>query len=358
MTRLRIAVIGLGWWSSMVHLPALTVNPAAEVVAVCDPSPERRQHAMDTFDIKDSYADVDDLLAAGVADAVLVATPHSTHAPIVSRCLEAGLDVLVEKPMATTAEQAWALVEVAARTGRRLSVGLTYQYAATASRIRQAVRTELGELVCVNAEFSSATLPLFAMTDPAEMSADPNAAHGSTYSDPATGGGQAHSQLTHLLGAVLWAAGDQAREVTAFMDNRSLAVDVVDALAFRLSGGALGVASSTGTTPAGVPPRHRLRFHGTRGMVEWDMLRATASIFTDRGTEILEPPPHLPAYPRTGVSADFVAMIVDGGPNRAPADVAAAGVALIEAAHASARSGRVAEVTQGRLESISRGMSG
>ena len=352
MTRLRVAVLGLGWWSSTVHLPALNSNPAAQVVAVCDPSPERRQHALDAFDIDHGYADVDDLLAAGVADAAVVVTPHVTHAPIVSRCLQAGLDVLVEKPMATTAEQAWALVDVAARTGRRLSVGLTYQYAATAARIQQAVRAELGDLVCINADFSSATLALFATTGPADMSADPTVAHGSTYSDPGTGGGQAHTQLTHLLSAMLWATGDQAVEVTAFMDNRGLAVDVVDALAFRLAGGALGVASSTGTTPAGAPPRHRLRFHGTRGMLEWDMLRATASVFTDGGTRYLEPPPHLPAYPRAGVSADFVRMLTADGPNHAPADLAAAGVALIEAAHSAARSGRVAEVTQGRLVSI------
>lgn len=352
MTRLRIAVVGLGWWSTAVHLPSLTANRAAEVVAICDPSPDRRQRAANTFDIKVSYGHVDELLAAGVADAVLVATPHSTHAPIVASCLHAGLHVLVEKPMATTAEQAWALVGVAARTGRRLSVGLTYQYAATAAQIQQLVRTGLGELVCVNAEFSSATLPLFATTDPADTPSNP-AGQGTTYSDPATGGGQAHTQLTHLLGALLWAAGDQAREVSAFMDNRGLAVDVADALAFRLVGGALGVASSTGTTPPSAPPRHRLRFHGTRGMLEWDMLRATASVFTDRGAEYLEPPPHLPRYPRAEVSSAFVRMLTEDGPNHAPADLAAASVALIEAAHTAARTGQVTEVTQGRLESVS-----
>ena len=351
MTRLRVAVIGLGWWSSSVHLPALTVNPAAEVVAVCDPSPERCQRAAASFAIKESFADVDDLLAAGVADAVVVATPHSTHAPIVTGCLQAGLHVLVEKPMATTAEQAWALVEVAARAGRRLSVGLTYQYAATAARIQDTVRTGLGELVGVNAEFSSATLPLFSATQPADASADPATARGTTYSDPATGGGQAHTQLTHLLGALLWAAGDQAAEVAAFMDNRGLAVDVVDALAFRLAAGALGVASSTGTTPPSAPPRHRLRFHGTRGMLEWDMLRAAASIFTDRGVEYLEPPPHLPPYPRADVTGAFVRMLTDGGPNHAPADLAAASVALIEAAHTAARTREVVAVAQGPLTS-------
>ncbi len=358
MTRLRIAVVGLGWWSTAVHLPALTANRAAEVVAICDPSPDRRHRAANTFDIKVSYGDVDELLAAGVADAVLVATPHSTHAPIVTSCLDAGLDVLVEKPMATTAEQAWALVGVAAQTGRRLSVGLTYQYAATAAQIQQVVRTGLGELVCVNAEFSSATLPLFATTDPADAPSDPAAAHGTTYSDPATGGGQAHTQLTHLLGALLWAAGDQAGEVSAFMDNRGLAVDAVDALAFRLAGGALGVASSTGTTPPSAPPRHRLRFHGTRGMLEWDMLRATATVFTDRGAEYLEPPPHLPRYPRAEVSSAFVRMLTQDGPNHAPADLAAASVALIEAAHTAARTGQVTEVTQGRLESVSESPAG
>lgn len=355
MTRLaRIGVIGAGWWASTVHLPALALNPRVELVAVCDPSLERAEAAAAAFGIPRNYTDVEALIAAGGLDGVVVATPHTTHYPIVSAALRAGLNVLVEKPMTTKSADAWSLVDIAAETGRTLAVGLTYQYAPAALRVRQAVRSEIGELVSVNAEFSSNTYGLFATTDPEAANLDdPAKPHGTTYSDPSlSGGGQGHTQLTHLLGGLLWAAGEQASEVSAFVDNRGLAVDVVDALAFRLTNGALGVASSTGTTPPGAPVRHRIRFHGTKGSVEWDMLRADAWIYRKGGSiEHFENPVHLPSYAREEVSATFARILLDGGPNLAPADYAAASVSLIEAAYLAAESKRTTPVAQGGLNS-------
>lgn len=355
MTRVRLAMVGAGWWATTVHLPAMVRNPEIELVAVCDPSPDRAQAAAARFGVVSSHEDLVELLAPrtgiGELDGLVVATPHDTHHRIVAAALTAGVHVLVEKPMTTGADDAWDLVELAQRHRRHLVVGLTYQFAPAARRVQQAVREQIGRVTCVNAEFSSGTYPLFAATAPATGEPDdPSVPHGATYADPSTGGGQGHTQLTHLLGGLLWALGDQAVEVSAYMSTCGLAVDVVDALAFRLAGGALGTASSTGTTPARVPARHRIRFHGTAGVVEWDLLKADAWIHLEGGlSEHVENPVDEPAYHREQVTADFARLIRDGGINPAPADTAAASVALIAAAYAAARSGRSTGVTQGRL---------
>lgn len=346
MTRARMAVVGAGWWASTAHLPALAADPRADLVAVCDPDPERARQAADRFG-STAYTSLERMLDEARPDGVVVATPHSTHFPIAETALNAGAHVLVEKPLATTAVDAWELVAVARRRERILAAGLTYQYAATAPAVREAVQHGIGELRSVNAEFSSGTLALFAQTDAEASPADPTVPHGITYSDPATGGGQAHTQLSHLLGGLLWAAGRQASDVAAMTANHGLAVDLVDALAFRLDGGALCVASSTGTTPDGVQPRHRIRFHGTAGMVEWDMLAARASVHrAGGGVELLENPAHLPAYGQQRVAASFVASILDGVPTPAPGRAAAASVSLIEAALFAAGSGRTLSVPQ------------
>lgn len=226
--------------------------------------------------------------------------------------------------------------------------GLTYQYAAAAPQIRDAVQTDIGELRSINAEFSSTTLGLFRVVDPEDARLDDAAApHGTTYSDPETGGGQAHTQMTHLLGGVLWAAGRQAIEVSAFTAHHGLAVDLVDAVAFSLDGGALAAASSTGTTPPGVAPRHRIRFHGTKGMVEWDMLRADAVVHLEGGLmRAIDNPVDSPSYAKGRVTESFVESILDGTPTPAPAFAAAASVALIEATLRSAQERRVLEVSQ------------
>lgn len=351
MAPVGIAVIGAGWWTTMVHLPSLAAQPGARLVAVCDPSPDRRAAAAADFAIPKQVADLAHLLDDPEVEAVVVATPHTTHAPIVEACLTAGRHVLVEKPMATTAADAWKLVEVAQVSGRILAVGSTYHYSPTALRVRDAVRGEIGELASITAEFSSNTAGLFQGVGGSETKA--GVPHPATYSDPVTGGGQAYTQLTHLVNAVLWAAGDQAAEVSAFTANRGLAVDVVDALAFRMTSGALGVAGSTGTTPGGAPPRHRIRFHGTRGVVEWDMLAADAWIHREDGSaEHVVNPSDLPPYPREEVAARFVAIIEGRAANPAPADIAAASVALTEAALTAARTGRATEVVQGALPSV------
>lgn len=354
MRPVRLAMVGVGWWATTVHLPAMARNPDIELVAVCDPSPERARSAAARFNVPRSYDDLDTLLhresEGGRLDGVVVATPHDTHHAIVRAALDAGLHVLVEKPMTTRAADAWDLVDLAEERRRHLVVGLTYQFAPTARRVQQAVREEIGELVCVNAEFSSGTYRLFATADPSEADLDdPSVPHGTTYSDPGTGGGQGHTQLTHLLGGLLWAVQDQAVEVSGYMSTRGLAVDVVDALAFRLDGGALGTASSTGTTPAGAPVRHHLRFHGTAGVVEWDLLRAEAWVHGGGTSAHVENPVDQPSYHREQVSADFARLVRDGGANPAPADAAAASVSLIEAAYAAASSGRSTPVVQGRL---------
>lgn len=350
--RLRFAMVGTGWWANVAHLPAMVSDPTIELVAVVDADGGRARIVADRFGVAQAYSSVDELLAGVAVDCAVVATPHTTHRSIVERLLLAGVDVLVEKPLTTTAEDAWALVELARRLGRTLTVGLTYQYAVTASEVQRLVSHGIGELVCVNAEFSSGTEGLFNATKlDATSTSDPAVPHGTSYSDPRlSGGGQGQTQLTHLLGNLLWNTRTQADEVFAYMGNRGLPVDLVNSLTFRLDGGALGTATSTGTTPTGVEVRHRIRYHGTEAMVEHDLLKAEAWVF-ERGGGIrhLQNPDHEAAYRRSQPASTLAAVVRGERANPAPADVAAASVSLIEAAYVSADQHRPVEVRRGAI---------
>ena len=140
------------------------------------------------------------------AEAVLIGTPHPLHAEPAVRAAEAGVHVLVEKPMTTSAETAVDLVRRAERAGLHLAVGYTDQYAPTARLVREAVQRDIGDVVQIMAEFSSATAPLFARAEAGEQTgAQSDAAdlHPATYAAD-QGGGQAHTQLTHVMGMVCW----------------------------------------------------------------------------------------------------------------------------------------------------------
>ncbi|GGS82534.1 Gfo/Idh/MocA family protein [Nonomuraea spiralis] len=327
----RLGVIGLGWWARFAHLPAIAAAPGLRLTAVCDADPGRADPVRADFGVP-AFTDPAELYASGLVDGVVIATPHATHHAPARAALESGVHVLVEKPMTTSAAEAWDLVATAERTGTHLSVGYTGQYSAAAVRVRQAVREgEIGELVCVNGDFSSVMMNLLTGTP--------------TYAAPGAGG-QGHSQLTHLAGALTRATGQGAEQVFAYMDHRSLPVDVVDALTFRLAGGAVGSLTATGTVPEGLPTRQRLRLYGTSGMVEHDLQYGTATVHRPDGTRVrLSPDPSRPAWGKHAPVEAFGELIAGRGPNHAPGDEAAAAVDLVEAAYRSARTGLPVTIT-------------
>ncbi len=347
---LRVGMIGAGWWATTAHLPALAANPRVRLEAVCDADLGSAQSAAEQFGAEIATVSLDGIVDR--LDAVVIATPHTSHYSLGVHALSAGLHALIEKPLTTKAAEAWHLVELAREGNLVLAGGSTYQYQDTIPRIRDAVQNRIGDLVAINGDFSSSAGVLYVAPPSHEPSTRvPGKAHGPTYSDPTlSGGGQGQTQLSHLLGSAVYLSGRQVLEVSAFMNNRGLIVDVANALTMALDGEVLGVASSVGTTPHGVPGRHRLRFHGTAGMLEYDMLAAEAWLFTESGVaEWIRHDVTLPAYPRFAPVDGFVSAILDGTPNRAPGDLAAAAVSAIDAAYEAARTGARVAVLQGTI---------
>ena len=97
MNQVKIAVIGVGNMGSF-HLANIAKEPKVSLVAVCDIVPERAQAASEKYGCK-AYFDSQSLLADRICDAVLIATPHYAHTTIGIAAMQAGIHVLVEKPI-------------------------------------------------------------------------------------------------------------------------------------------------------------------------------------------------------------------------------------------------------------------
>ena len=119
MHKVRTAVIGVGYLGRF-HAQKYAALPQSELIAVVDASAEHRAKVAAETGCR-AVADYRDIL--GEVEAVSIATPTPLHYPIARECLERGVHVLVEKPITTTLDEARALVETAARTGRILQVG-------------------------------------------------------------------------------------------------------------------------------------------------------------------------------------------------------------------------------------------
>jgi predicted dehydrogenase len=145
MDEVRLAVIGFGGMGRGMVRRAEGLETVACVAAV-DPRPEGRRLAEEEHDLK-TFESVDELLDAALADAVYVATPNKQHAPLTVQCLEAGLHVFCEKPMAMNAAEAERMVEASRRNDRRLTVNFSYRENGKARAIRAlAEGGELGEV--------------------------------------------------------------------------------------------------------------------------------------------------------------------------------------------------------------------
>ncbi|MTE19204.1 oxidoreductase [Streptomyces sp. TRM43335] len=121
---LRVGLLGYGLAGAVFHAPliAATDGLVLDTVVTSDPERQRQARAEHGEELR-TVADADGLFArAGELDLVVVASPNRTHVELARRALEAGLPVVVDKPLAATAAEAEALADLAERRGLLLSV--------------------------------------------------------------------------------------------------------------------------------------------------------------------------------------------------------------------------------------------
>ncbi|HHX41178.1 MAG TPA: Gfo/Idh/MocA family oxidoreductase [Armatimonadetes bacterium] len=121
-TPLKIGIIGAGAIGQRRHIPEAKANPDCTLVAVCDANAARVKEVAAKNDVK-GYTDYKQMLEAEKLDAVVVCGPNTLHAQQTLDALKAGCHVLCEKPMATTREEARAMIDAAAKAGKNLMIG-------------------------------------------------------------------------------------------------------------------------------------------------------------------------------------------------------------------------------------------
>lgn len=338
----RIAVVGCGSWATEAHMPALVGNADAELAAVVDPSEDARRAAAERFGVTRAYVSHEELLAECPApDGVIVATPHAYHFAAAKAALEAGAHVLVEKPLTILPEDARELVRLARKWRRELLVGYTFHYNRQAQELRDLIRGgAIGEIELATCIFASLVRAYYAGDTESyqpELRLS-RAPLGNTYSDPAlAGGGQGQTQVTHSAALLLWLTGLEPRRVAAFMERRGLPVDLVDAAAVSFEGGAGGTLASTGDRPSGLDDFLHLHIAGTKGLAHYEVLEGRASVYLHDGRRIeLDGPPPDEIYPHWGPSQNLVDLVLGRGENRAPGELGATVVALLDGMYRSA----------------------
>ena len=124
--QLRAGIIGLG--VGKAHAKGYISSPDAELVAVCDMNAERLQEYAEEWNVQERYTDYHTMLKDAKLDMVSVCLPNALHAEVSIAALEAGVNVVCEKPMAVDTKQAMAMVDAAKRSGKRLMMSYNYRF--------------------------------------------------------------------------------------------------------------------------------------------------------------------------------------------------------------------------------------
>jgi predicted dehydrogenase len=147
---LRVAVVGLGYWGPNL-LRNLVELGDAEVVTMCDLREERLEHWGRRYPAIERTMSYREVLSDDRVEAVVIATPVSTHFELASRALQFGKHTFVEKPLAGSSEEAAELVGLARRAGRVLMPGHTFLYSPPVVLVKKLIdRGDLGEIYFVS----------------------------------------------------------------------------------------------------------------------------------------------------------------------------------------------------------------
>jgi predicted dehydrogenase len=229
----RTVVIGCGRMARGHIRSMLAQQDTTQVVAVSEPSAGAydalaTQYQEAGLTPPPNEVNLDKLLVdyGSELDAAFIITPHAYHCAQTKACLEAGLDVLLEKPMVVNAQEAEELIETRDRTGKLLVVAFP---GSLSPRIRTASamlrRQELGEMLSIHG-----------MTW--EHWRTPNLGTWRQVPELA-GGGFFFDTGAHMLNTVADLAGEEFTEVAAWFDNRNTAVEITGVAMAKLASGGL-----------------------------------------------------------------------------------------------------------------------
>ncbi len=261
--RLRTALVGCGKVGH-IHAQDLAALPESEFVAACDASAERAAAFAARYGIR-PFTEVRAMLREAGVQAVSIATPHPLHAEPALAAAEAGVHILVEKPLAASLADCDAMLAAAARTGVVLAAISQRRLFEPVQRVKAAIaagkigRPALG------------VVAMFNWRDEAYYQSDPWRGKWAT-----EGGGVLVNQAPHQLDLLCWLMDDPIAEVIGYWGNLnhpSIEVEdtAVAAVRFR-SGGLASITVSVAQKPGLFTKVH---IHGTSG--------ASVGVETDSG---------------------------------------------------------------------------
>lgn len=274
--KVRVGIVGAGWWCARVHLPSIVSNPDADLVAICDADINRALEAQNLFGADYAVDEMEEMLTFDL-DCILISTPHNHHFKPAALALKHGIDVMIEKPMTLVPSEAWELVKLSYENSCNLHLGYTFPHSKHVQQVQEMVsKGELGELEFGTALFTGNIAPLYeghvnAQVDPSS----PFPSQATTYTSKKHGGGQLYTQTTHPVSTMLFLSKSIPASVTGVMNGTTTKVDLSNSLIMQTRDNFFATIGSSGAMTDHAERFEEYRLIGKNGHVILDTKAGT-----------------------------------------------------------------------------------
>ncbi|MEM0226346.1 MAG: Gfo/Idh/MocA family oxidoreductase [Thermofilaceae archaeon] len=269
MRKLRFAILSFAHIHAWSYARVLKSLEEAELVAIYDDDPERLKRAAEAYGVRDLYSDYQQLLKRSDIDAVIIASENARHAELAVASAEAGKHIIVEKPLATTLEDAERMIKAAEKAGVKLQQAFVMRYHdATVAVKRMLDEGAIGRILAITTT-NHGKFP------------------GLWFDDPKlAGGGAVMDHTVHTADLMRWYTRDEVDEVFAVIGKNirpQLRSEDCALISLKFRSGVLGSIDCSWSRHEGWPiwGDVYLAIYGTEGFIVVDAFRPCINLVID-----------------------------------------------------------------------------
>ncbi len=252
--KIKWGVIGCGGIADRRTIPGMMLADNAELIAVMDANGEVAEKVREKYNAKYAFDNYEELLALEEIDAVYIASPVFCHMEQATAAAKAKKHILLEKPMALTADESAQIAAVCEKEGVKLGVGLMMRFHSYHQEMKKIVAAgKLGDIVSMRGQLTCWY---------------PDIPNNWRQNKALSGGGALMDMGIHCIDLLQYITGLKATEVTGFAGTQTFSYNADDsaAIVMKMENGALAMVDSNFNIPDAAA-KCKLEIYGTKGSI-------------------------------------------------------------------------------------------
>ena len=252
--KIKWGVIGCGGIADRRTIPGMMLADNAELIAVMDANGEVAEKVREKYNAKYAFDNYEELLALEEIDAVYIASPVFCHMEQATAAAKAKKHILLEKPMALTADESAEIAAICEKEGVKLGVGLMMRFHSYHQEMKKIVAAgKLGDIVSMRGQLTCWY---------------PDIPNNWRQNKALSGGGALMDMGIHCIDLLQYITGLKAAEVTGFAGTQTFSYNADDsaAIVMKMENGALAMVDSNFNIPDAAA-KCKLEIYGTKGSI-------------------------------------------------------------------------------------------